>query len=88
MKLAKKILKVLIISLSILMLIGQIQLFFQIRRDEPLNFIELGYPFQYFYFSIDGNLLQGSNPKNFILDFGLITIATALLTFLLDKIKK
>ena len=88
MKLTKKILKILFINLSILMLIGQIQLFFQIREDKPQNIIELGYPFQYFYFSIDGNLIQGSNPKNFILDFGLITMATALLMFLIDKIKK
>lgn len=87
MELTNKVIKSIILSLTILMIISQIQLYFQIVQDSPV-FIKIGYPFQYFYFSIDGNLLHGSNPKNFIFDLLLIALVIMLILILKGKISK
>lgn len=63
--------KAAILAVLIIMAIGLVQLFVQIRTEGTID-VTIGYPFRFFFFSIDGNALQGSYPIGFIWDFLIV----------------
>lgn len=75
------------LSIFLMMTIGCLQLFLQITQVVNVsNFIEIGFPFHFFFFSIDGNELQGSKPIDFILDFLIIFPFALVLNYISHKI--
>ena len=50
------------------MTIALVQLFFQVRTPDTFD-INIGYPYRFFFFSIDGNGLQGSYAIGFVWNF-------------------
>lgn len=56
--------------------IALIQLFFQVRTPNTFD-VKIGFPFTFYYFSIDGNQLQGARLIGFLWDF-IITFPFAL----------
>jgi hypothetical protein len=79
--------KLLIISLLILLAIGQIQLYFRTAVDSTLD-VYVGFPYPYYFFSRDGNYLQGGKINNFIIDFILTFIFVTCVYNILKFIKK
>lgn len=75
-----------LLSLIIILAIGQIQLYLLTSVDSYED-IKVGFPYWYYSFSRDGNNFHGGNTENLMIDFFLtLTIVSAL--YLLFKIAK
>src|SRR5574343_7602 len=69
-----------LLSLIIMLAIGQVQLYLLTSVDSFEN-IEIGYPYWYYYFSRDGHKFQGSNANNLIIDYCL-TLQVVIVLFI------
>lgn len=82
------LLVLLLLSLVIMLAIGQIQLYLLTSVDSFKD-IEVGFPYWYYSFSRDGNNFHGSNLKNLMIDLflTLIIVSIALMIFKILKAK-
>jgi hypothetical protein len=77
----------LLLSLIIMLAIGQVQLYLLTSVDS-FEDIKVGFPFWYYSFSRDGNNFHGGNGKNLIIDFFLTFIIVSSICLLLKLINK
>jgi hypothetical protein len=75
--------KAAILAVLIIMAIALFQLFVQIRTEGTID-VNIGYPFRFFFFTIDGDALQGSYPIGFIWNFIIIFPITFLSSLIRD----
>lgn len=73
------IIKAATLAVLIILSVAFIQMFFQVRTAGTIN-VNIGFPYRIFFFSIDGNALQGSDPIGFIKNF-LITSPIVFLCY-------
>jgi len=75
--------KAAVLAVLIIMAIALVQLFVQIRTEGTID-VNIGYPLRFFFFTIDGNALQGSYPIGFIWNFAIIFPITFLGSLIRD----
>lgn len=75
-----------IFSLLLLLSGSLIQLYFLIKNTDLFK-IEIGCPFRYFFFTLDGNRFEGANLTHFIYDFLIVFCLVTLLNFVWKKLK-
>lgn len=75
------------LSFMVVHTIGQSQLYQQMSVDSMAD-VTLGFPFQYYTFSRDGNNFHGGNLKNFILDYVIVSFLHTVLYFAFKGLMK
>jgi hypothetical protein len=76
-----------LLSLLIMLAIGQIQLYLLTSVDSH-DHIKVGFPFWYYSFSRDGNNFHGGNAMNLIIDYSLTWLIVAIGYFVMKKNRK
>ena len=81
----QRICKSAMLSILIMLALGQVQLYFQIKDSQ--QYINLGFPFPYFWFSHDDDQLSGGRMNHLIIDFILTFIVVFVCSLLFHQLK-
>lgn len=77
-----------ILAFLIVMSIGMFQVMYNLRNlEHPMYDVEAGFPIHFFYFSIDGNALQGFRLENFLVDFGIFFVVVLICLLGFSRLK-
>ncbi len=81
-----RICKSVALSVLVMLAIAPVQLYFQMRDDQ--QYINIGFPYPYFWFSHDNDQLSGAKINGAFIDFSLAFAAVFIFSVVFRTIKK